>query len=854
MTIFYLFLVYTYGLSQEGRFITFYGTTAGPVGHAFVSFVREDNTLQQTVVDGVWGLYPTTRIGGAASFIVGEVPGEMRDDFLKRPDVGLTVKVNQKEYNIALKIKDRWSNYNYELTEKDCLSFVIAIANSLSPKIVLPQRNTFDFPTDYINSLKLLNPGHGLGSPSNNLIPSKLCNYQALLDNALNQNECDSLKIQYTKLLGIASKLGAYRRLYLQSGDLVNVFPTVYYHMTVIEMDKIRQGKVKYSKEKMEQMIYFFDAYEYNRKLSQEKREVHWKRHFTQVNEAGTYDFCQSFRKVMTSAIRAHVRFDLARAIRHSYDFGRSTSPVSALRVEFEATNNIFILAQTKALKDISRVTSCGSLGRFNLPIFGGISVNEIKSWRMAAFDKALSSRKPIQGYDGELIPQPSYFPHKNYYQDGQTACKESNPSCGNYSSTLFLFDLSGSMNENGGETIPKIQQAKNASKSTLNALRSNPQGAINQVAVYGFSGSCVTDPTREISSFDTDLNAVEQRINSMYAGGGTPLNQAIKAAECKMAAHLQKEGQQKGKLIILSDGQGTCGSIRPSGVYHSAPLQKSRSVIVNANQCGLSNGSPTSVSYYTVGFNIQPGSPAERDLQYLSQISGGKYLNVQNQTQLTRAFRKFNRTYQPKLSPALPGLSNPEKSNFFKGVTKIKTEYFDEALSIYETFAKQNPGDCNGVFNLALMQEANDFYTDAIDNYQSYLSLCPDASDFVTVEKQVSFLEEEFREFVQFQREVVQSDLNFLKLHFQKIQNGQSVALAEEFKGFLLEKGDYYEDLPRLIGNNKRFFRTITEEISSAFKQCKTLIRRNPNSWDRDAIPLISMSYNSMKELLEEM
>ena len=88
-----------------------------------------------------------------------------------------------------------------------------------------------------------------------------------------------------------------------------------------------------------------------------------------------------------------------------------------------------------------------------------------------------------------------------------------------------------------------------------------------------------------------------------MSAGGGTPLTNAIKAAECKMAAHLQREGQPKGKLIILSDGQGTCGAIRPSGVYNSAPLQQNRSIMVDANQCGLTNNTNTAVSYYTVGF-----------------------------------------------------------------------------------------------------------------------------------------------------------------------------------------------------------------------------------------------------------
>lgn len=853
LAIVFLLLIYTSGFSQEKRFITFYATTSGPVGHAFVSFAREDNSRQQTVLDGVWGLYPVSRANGVKSLVVGEVPGEIRDDFLARKDVGLTVAVTEQEYQSALNIKERWKNSPYELTERDCLSFVIEVARSLSAKIVVPDRSLLDKPYDYINALKLLN----VGGPSNprSLIPSQLCDYQALLDQAADPKECDLLNDLYTKLLGIASNLGNYRRMYLQNGDLIDVFPTVYYHMTVIEMDKLRQGKVDYAVDKMRQMIYFFDAYEYNRKQPQQNREEHWRRHFQEVADAGSYDFCQSFRKVMTSAIRAHVRFDLTRAIRHAYDFSSSVSPVGDLRVEFEATNGIFALAQADALKDISKVTACGMLGDLNFRIFGGITIGEIKDWRMAAFDNALVSRGPLLGYGGNLAAQPSYHPHQIYRNIGEVTRKGQSPTCKSFNSTLFLFDLSGSMNDHGGGAIPKVEQAKNASKETLAALKSNGQGITNQVAAYGFAGSCVPDPTIEISPFDTDLDAVEQKIFQMRAGGGTPLGNAIRAAECKMAAHLQRQGQQKGRLIILSDGQGTCGSIRPNGVYNSAPLQRNRSIIVDASHCGGGvSPNASQVSYYTVGFNISPGSPAERDLQYLSQISGGKYLNVQNQVQLARAFRKFNRVYQPKAYPALSDLPTKSTTLFSDGVEEIKEEYYEKALEQYTLFVQDHPGDCHGVYNLAIAQEANDYLKEAIDSYRKYLSLCPSVNDRTFVEKQIKFLEEEFREFVQFQRAVVKSDLDFLKIHFERIQHGQSVALAEEFKGFLQEKGNYYEELPRLIANSDRFLMDITEEIASSFKQCKSLIRRSPDSWDRDAVPLISMSYLHLQDLLEEM
>ena len=114
--------------------------------------------------------------------------------------------------------------------------------------------------------------------------------------------------------------------------------------------------------------------------------------------------------------------------------------------------------------------------------------------------------------------------------------------------------------------------------------------------------------------------------------------------------------------------------------------------------------------------------------------------------------------------------------------------------------------------------------------------------------------MKEEFQAFLLFQKEIVKSDLEYLKLHFQKIQNGESVALAAEFKGFLKEKGNFYEELPRRIASSAKGVLGLTDQIASAFKQCAVLIRRNPRQWDRDAIPIISMTYLSMEELLEEM
>ncbi len=836
---------------QNRHFLTFYGTNEGTVGHAFVSFVREDNNLQQTVVDGIWGLYPASRTKGGASYLIGEVPGEIKDDFLTRPDVGLTVEVTPQEYKNALDIKNKWSNANYRLTEKDCLSFVIEVATSLSHKISIPGRCLFDFPSDYIIKLKELNENKGFNFASNGLIPSELCDYQRLLDGASNPQECQLRRELYTKLLGIATELGTYRRLYIQNGDLINVFPTVYYHMTVIEMDNIRKGEIKYSIDKMRQMIYFFDAYEYNRGQSESGREEHWKRHFEEVSNAKSYDFCQSFRKVMTSAIRAHVRFDLARAIRYAYDFGRSNSEISALKREFEATNSIFGLAQDRALDDICAVTSCSYLGNLNFRIFGGITINEITTWRMEAFDKALVNRVPLVGYNGNLAPQPSYFPHKIYYNLGEVACKGKTPECKSFTPSLFLFDLSGSMAELGTSNKAKIEEAKSAALTTIQSMKNNPTSGINQeVGILAFSGGCVTDPTTPVTNgFLADLDEVERSINAInFPGGGTPLAEAIEASEQKLQQHMDTSGAQQAKLIILSDGQATCNPIRPNDVY---AFGQSGQVTRQYGASPQASGVPK-IKYYTVGFNIAPGSPAERDLQYLAKISGGKYLNAQNQFELTRAFQKFNRIYVPKSAPALENIPNKSLDIFDEGINSIYTEIYPDALEKYKEYVGLHQLDCHGVYNLALMYEANEYYKSAMNSYESYLQLCPQANDALEVRKQIELLEQDYQAYLKFNRQVIESDMNYLELHFKKIQNGESIALATEFIAFIREKWNYYENLAALLEIEDKIFDVNAKAVFRGLKGCADTIRRNPQNWDRDAAPLLSRTFLNMERLLQ--
>lgn len=417
---------------------------------------------------------------------------------------------------------------------------------------------------------------------------------------------------------------------------------------------------------------------------------------------------------------------------------------------------------------------------------------------------------------------------------------------------TLFLFDLSGSMAESGASGKPKIEEARQAAKSTLQTIRSNNQQGVSQeVGIQTFAGMCVSDPTAPIDpGFTSDLNSVAANIDLIgVPGGGTPLAEAVEASKSKLLGYMASYSLSSARLIILSDGQATCQPVRPADVY--AFGQAGQVSVTLSSQSQASPSNPL-VRYFTVGFNIAPGSPAERDLQYLAQISGGKYLNAQNQFELTRAFQKFNRLYVPKPEPALPDVPADALAAFNRGLSGIYNEQFLDALTACRDFTRLQQEDCNGVYNLALMLEANERYKSAVESYERYLLLCPDAGDQAFVQKLIGDLKLDYTAFLEFNRKVVESDMAYLKLHFQKIQNGESIALAYEFIAFINEKRSYYQLLPELLEIDDRNFRANAREVFLGLENCAKMIKRNPRTWDRDASTTLSPTYLFMERLLK--
>ena len=141
------------------------------------------------------------------------------------------------------------------------------------------------------------------------------------------------------------------------------------------------------------------------------------------------------------------------------------------------------------------------------------------------------------------------------------------------------------------------------------------------------------------------------------------------------------------GSVIVLSDGESTCGPIRPKQIY--------------AYQSNASANYPSWLKFHTVGFDIPPGSAAERDLQYLASSSGGKYFNAKDDYQLTRAFQRVTQTYIP-----LPVQNSSAKAQDLAqlGSEALLDENFPNALSYWTDYHEAYPDDHAGLYNFCLL------------------------------------------------------------------------------------------------------------------------------------------------------
>jgi Mg-chelatase subunit ChlD/triacylglycerol esterase/lipase EstA (alpha/beta hydrolase family) len=391
---------------------------------------------------------------------------------------------------------------------------------------------------------------------------------------------------------------------------------------------------------------------------------------------------------------------------------------------------------------------------------------------------------------------------------------------------TLFLFDVSGSMNEND-----KIGQARASSLMAMREIQENKRlrRGDTSVSVWAFSGDCSPNSARQILPFTANLTQAENTLGTKIPrpDGGTPLPQGIKKATDQIWTYLSSRPElSEGRIILLSDGQSTCGEIRPAGIYSQTKTISDKRI-----------------RFLTIGFDVPPGSAAERDLQYLASASGGQYFPAQNQQQLIRAFEKTIRVYLPKAAAN----ASPEFEN---GANAILNRNFQMARKFAVEYLQKNPADAFGYYNLAVSLEALSRYKGAAENYRKYLQFAPDAADRREIEARIEKLEQDRRDHFFYYQRLLQSDLDYLKAYYQRLFNRENEKNAVEFAGFVSEKQEFYANLTDILEIRSLRIERDAKDLSDSLG---VLNRRvGLASFDRDAVSLLTIPIGHLEDIIE--
>jgi hypothetical protein len=197
----------------------------------------------------------------------------------------------------------------------------------------------------------------------------------------------------------------------------------------------------------------------------------------------------------------------------------------------------------------------------------------------------------------------------------------------------ILILDRSGSMKSS---LDPKDDEDAPIGQQRIDVLRKAVHGLLDQippgtgVALWSFTTPfcerrcyfdyCSAEFTTVEQDFGTSLDTIGTTVEKMQPEGGTPLTGAVD----KVLDHVaDNPASRDAVVVLLTDGVNSCEDPEktPAKVYE----QKKGSVVI-----------------HTVGFAIEPGGQAEKDLKELAQVSGGTYSLAGTQEELALTFKSL--------------------------------------------------------------------------------------------------------------------------------------------------------------------------------------------------------------------
>jgi hypothetical protein len=202
-------------------------------------------------------------------------------------------------------------------------------------------------------------------------------------------------------------------------------------------------------------------------------------------------------------------------------------------------------------------------------------------------------------------------------------------------SSTVFLIDTSGSMNEEDITGYSKIEAAQRATRSILDVIKTENMSGLSylhQVGLVSFENTATLGV-----DLTTDLTSVESGIDRLYALGGTGMADGLRLAIDMLSP---VDPTYNKMTILLSDGMPNVGLNSNNYLTEYEIIDE----LINL----ASEAKSTGICVHTIGFGL-PGqiggvsgqaSINEDLLRQIASGSGcGNYYNASNAIELANAF-----------------------------------------------------------------------------------------------------------------------------------------------------------------------------------------------------------------------
>ena len=209
----------------------------------------------------------------------------------------------------------------------------------------------------------------------------------------------------------------------------------------------------------------------------------------------------------------------------------------------------------------------------------------------------------------------------------GATKSSTSNFQSSGATTTILVFDTSGSMDDADISGATKMQAAVSAGSSVLAVIDAENQanlGAQNEIGVVDFSSSAFV-----AAELTTNTSNIQGALNSLSAGGGTALPSGL---ELGLGLASKATPGSSPIIILLSDGMPTDG-LNGEG-DEDVIRQQTYDLATAAGSQGI--------CVYTIGFGV-PGSGGSIDEAFLQEVANrsgcGKYYNAQSAADLENIY-----------------------------------------------------------------------------------------------------------------------------------------------------------------------------------------------------------------------